>query len=61
MLLGGDYGAGKTALCRGFVREWYGAPGELVTSPSYLIDNVYPDDGRAPLEHPSWSSGSWHV
>ena len=50
MLLHGDYGAGKTCLARGFVRRWYDDPSELVTSPSYLIDNVYDDDdGRARL------------
>jgi tRNA threonylcarbamoyladenosine biosynthesis protein TsaE len=48
VLLRGDYGAGKTCLARGFVWNWYGDPDEPVTSPSYLIDNVYPDDaGRA--------------
>ena len=48
VLLDGDYGAGKTCLARGFVQRWLSDPDELVTSPSYLIDNVYPDDdGRA--------------
>jgi len=48
VLLSGDYGAGKTCLARGFLRHWYGDEDEQVTSPSYLIDNVYPDDdGRA--------------
>ena len=47
ILLRGDYGAGKTCLARGFVRHWYSDPDELVTSPSYLIDNEYPDEGRA--------------
>ena len=48
VLLRGDYGAGKTCLARGFVRCWYNDPSELVTSPSYLIDNVYDDpDGIA--------------
>ena len=48
VLLRGDYGAGKTCLARGFLRAWFDDPDELVTSPSYLIDNVYPDDeGRA--------------
>ena len=36
--------AGDVVLLRG----WFDDPDELVTSPSYLIDNVYPDDeGRA--------------
>lgn len=47
VLLDGAYGAGKTCLARGFVRGWYNDPTELVTSPSYLIDNLYDDDGRA--------------
>ena len=47
VLLNGDYGAGKTCLARGFLQHWFDNPDELVTSPSYLIDNVYPDDGRA--------------
>jgi len=47
VLLRGDYGAGKTCLARGFLRRWLADPNELVTSPSYLIDNVYPDEGRA--------------
>lgn len=50
VLLHGDYGAGKTCLARGFLRHWYSDPSEQVTSPSYLIDNVYDDpDGRALL------------
>ena len=50
VLLHGDYGAGKTCLARGFVRCWYSDPTEQVTSPSYLIDNVYDDpDGVAML------------
>ena len=48
VLLDGDYGAGKTCLARGFVQRWLSDPDEAVTSPSYLIDNVYDDiDGRA--------------
>ena len=48
VLLRGDYGSGKTCLARGFVVRWCGDPNELVTSPSYLIDNVYDDpDGTA--------------
>lgn len=47
ILLRGDYGSGKTCLARGFIRRWFDQVDELVTSPSYLIDNVYPDDGRA--------------
>lgn len=47
ILLCGDYGAGKTCLARGFIQRWFDDADELVTSPSYLIDNAYPDDGRA--------------
>lgn len=46
LLLYGHYGAGKTALARGFLQRWFAsAEGvtEGVTSPSYLIDNCYPD------------------
>jgi tRNA threonylcarbamoyl adenosine modification protein YjeE len=49
IMLEGTYGAGKTCLARGFIRGWYGDDAEQVTSPSYLIDNVYDDDGRARL------------
>ena len=49
ILLRGDYGAGKTCLTRGFVRAWLQSPDEPVTSPSYLIDNVYPDDDGSAL------------
>ncbi len=46
VLLTGEYGAGKTCLAGGFVRGWFGdPPGLIVTSPSYLIDNVYADEG----------------
>jgi len=48
-LLYGGYGAGKTCFAQGFIRAWLGDPvGLYVTSPSYLIDNTYPDeDGSA--------------
>ena len=49
VLLHGDYGAGKTCLARGFIRRWYADPSELVTSPSYLIDNAYDDPERRAL------------
>ena len=47
ILLNGDYGAGKSCFARGFLQRWFGDPNEVVASPSYLIDIVYPDDGRA--------------
>ena len=50
VLLRGDYGAGKTCLARGFIRQWCDDPDELVTSPSYLIDNVYDDPDMRALQ-----------
>lgn len=47
LLLHGDYGSGKTTLARGFLQRWFAATGGVaggVTSPSYLIDNYYPDE-----------------
>lgn len=48
ILLGGDLGAGKTCLARGFVRGTTGDWDQPVTSPTYLLSNTYPtanDDG----------------
>lgn len=45
ILLGGDLGAGKTCLSRGFVRTRTGDPDMRVTSPTYLLSNSYPADG----------------
>jgi tRNA threonylcarbamoyladenosine biosynthesis protein TsaE len=50
LLLHGDYGAGKTCLARGFLRRWFEDPTEIVTSPSYLIDNVYDDPEKRALQ-----------
>ena len=41
LLLDGDLGAGKTALARGFLRAATDNPDLLVTSPTYLLANVY--------------------
>jgi tRNA A37 threonylcarbamoyladenosine biosynthesis protein TsaE len=41
LLLDGDLGAGKTALSRGFLKAATGDPTLLVTSPTYLLSNVY--------------------
>ena len=45
VLLGGDLGAGKTCLSRGFVRARTGDEEMRVTSPTYLLSNAYPADG----------------
>lgn len=50
IFLRGEYGAGKTCLARGFVQHWRGNYDDQVTSPSYLIDNVYPDEDGNALE-----------
>ena len=42
IFLDGDLGAGKTAFCRGFLRAATGDDDLLVTSPTYLLVNVYP-------------------
>lgn len=42
ILLDGDLGAGKTAFARGFLRAATGDDDLLVTSPTYLLVNVYP-------------------
>ena len=41
VFLTGDLGAGKTSLCRGFIRGRTGDPRLRVTSPSYLLDQSY--------------------
>lgn len=41
LLLDGDLGAGKTALSRGYLRTATADPNLLVTSPTYLLSNVY--------------------
>jgi len=47
-LLHGTYGSGKTCLARGFLQRWFCGMDTHFTSPSYLIDNCYPDeDGYA--------------
>lgn len=42
LFLDGDLGAGKTAFARGFLRAATGDDELLVTSPTYLLVNVYP-------------------
>lgn len=48
IFLDGDLGAGKTALSRGYLRTATADPDLLVTSPTYLLSNVYttPKQGR---------------
>ena len=41
LCLAGDLGAGKTTFSRAFIRSRLGDPGLRVTSPSYLLDQVY--------------------
>ena len=41
ILMRGDLGAGKTTLARGFIRAKLEDEEMLITSPSYLLDNVY--------------------
>jgi len=40
-MLRGDLGAGKTTLARGLLREKLQEPELRVTSPSYLLDNIF--------------------
>ena len=41
ILLDGDLGAGKTCFSRGFIRAKTGCGDERVTSPTYLLSNMY--------------------
>jgi tRNA threonylcarbamoyladenosine biosynthesis protein TsaE len=51
LLLFGDYGSGKTCFAQGFIKAWLREPeGLYVTSPSYLIDNTYPDEDGSALQ-----------
>lgn len=52
ILLDGDLGAGKTCFSRGFIRGRTGRYDERVTSPTYLLSNLYDaDDGRTKIYH----------
>jgi len=44
ILLHATLGAGKTTLARGYIRGFVNDPRIPVTSPTYLLDNVYADD-----------------
>ena len=50
IMLRGDLGAGKTTLARGLIREKLQEPELRVTSPSYLLDNVY-EYGNLTIHH----------
>mmetsp|Transcript_33802 Transcript_33802/g.132837 ORF Transcript_33802/g.132837 Transcript_33802/m.132837 type:complete len:229 (-) Transcript_33802:579-1265(-) len=50
ILLHGDLGSGKTTFARGYIRCFLGDPNYFVTSPTYLLDNTYPDEGNSILE-----------
>ncbi|KAJ8901796.1 hypothetical protein NDN08_004002 [Rhodosorus marinus] len=50
LLLHGDLGSGKTTFARGYIRCFLGDPNYFVTSPTYLLDNAYPDEGNSILE-----------
>lgn len=44
ILLHGDLGGGKTSLARGYIRQARQDIDLEVTSPTYLLDNYYPDE-----------------
>ena len=54
ILLDGDLGAGKTCFSRGFIRAKTGCGDERVTSPTYLLSNMYSiannDDSGSDIE-----------
>lgn len=50
LLLHGELGCGKTSLARGYIRCFLGYHDYSVTSPTYLLDNAYPDEGNSILE-----------
>ena len=51
ILLGGDLGAGKTCLARGFVRARTGDTTMRVTSPTYLLCNTYSSLNGVSVNH----------
>lgn len=56
-LLRGVVGAGKTCFARGFIRGLLRDPSMVVTSPTYLLDNVYTTpEGLRCLHTPQISS-----
>jgi tRNA threonylcarbamoyladenosine biosynthesis protein TsaE len=58
LLLSGPYGAGKTALARGFLRAATGDPSLVVPSPSFTMVQTYPLPGDATAWHYDlWRTG----
>lgn len=51
LLLRGDLGAGKTTLARGLIRHKFSDDTMRVTSPSYLLDNLYEYDEDRFIHH----------
>ena len=52
ILLDGDLGAGKTCFSRGFIRERLNDPRMRVTSPTFLLSNVYySEDDDVEIHH----------
>ena len=51
IFLDGDLGAGKTALSRGYLRTATADPDLLVTSPTYLLSNVYTTGTQSRVYH----------
>lgn len=51
ILLKGDLGAGKTTFTRGLIRAKFEDEDMRVTSPSYLLDNVYQYDEAQYIHH----------
>lgn len=51
IVLDGDLGAGKTCFSRGFIRAKTGCDELTVTSPTYLLSNVYKADENILIHH----------
>lgn len=51
LLLTGDLGAGKTTISRGLIRKKLGDNYLRVTSPTYLLDNIYQYDDTKIIHH----------
>jgi tRNA threonylcarbamoyladenosine biosynthesis protein TsaE len=51
IVLDGDLGSGKTCFSRGFIRAKTGCENMTVTSPTYLLSNVYKADQDVSIHH----------